>query len=65
MSVEHDDCLLLGRQPRFPAGRYSTLAVCRTGRGLEEAVAREIFEEAGVEVTCASWPASLGLSRPR
>jgi hypothetical protein len=26
MSVEHDGDLLLGRQPRFPAGRYSTLA---------------------------------------
>lgn len=51
MSVEHDGDLLLGRQPRFPAGRYSTLAgFVEPGEGLEEAVAREIYEEAGLRV---------------
>ncbi len=51
MSVEHDGDLLLGRQPRFPTHRYSTLAgFVEPGESLEEAVAREIFEEAGIAV---------------
>jgi len=51
MTVEHDGKLLLGRQPRFPAGRYSALAgFVEPGETIEEAVAREVFEEAGVRV---------------
>lgn len=51
MLVEHDDRLLLGRQPRFPAGNYSALAgFVEPGETIEEAVAREVFEEAGVKV---------------
>lgn len=63
MSVEHDGRLLLGRQPRFPPHRYSALAgFVEPGESIEEAVAREIFEEAGVEVrdvryvTSQPWP---------
>ncbi len=42
---------LLGRQPSWPAGRYSTLAgFVEPGESLEDAVAREVFEEAGVRV---------------
>lgn len=51
MLVEHGGDLLLGRQPRFPAGNYSALAgFVEPGETIEEAVAREVFEEAGVRV---------------
>lgn len=51
MLVEHGGQLLLGRQPRFPAGNYSALAgFVEPGETIEEAVAREVFEEAGVRV---------------
>ncbi|MEJ2409106.1 MAG: NAD(+) diphosphatase [Novosphingobium sp.] len=63
MTVEHDGKLLLGRQPRFPAGRYSALAgFVEPGETIEEAVAREVFEEAGVRardveyVVSQPWP---------
>jgi NAD+ diphosphatase len=49
----HDgtDRLLLGRGPRWPPGRYSALAgFVEPGESLEEAVAREVLEEAGVEI---------------
>ncbi|MDE2302752.1 MAG: NAD(+) diphosphatase [Sphingomonadales bacterium] len=59
MTVEHDDALLLGRQPRFPPQRYSALAgFVEPGESLEEAVAREVFEEAGVEVGAVRYVAS-------
>lgn len=42
---------LLGRQSVWPAGRYSTLAgFCEPGETLEDAVRREVFEEAGIRV---------------
>ena len=51
MLVEHDGDLLLGRQPRFPAGRFSALAgFVEPGETIEEAVAREVWEEAGIRV---------------
>ena len=51
MLVEHDGQLLLGRQPRFPEGFYSALAgFVEPGETIEEAVAREVMEEAGVRV---------------
>jgi NAD+ diphosphatase len=49
----HDggDRCLLGRQPVWPAGRYSTLAgFVEPGESLEQAVAREVEEESGVVV---------------
>jgi NAD+ diphosphatase len=59
MLVEHDGQLLLGRQPRFPPKRYSALAgFLEPGESLEEAVAREVFEEAGVRVSAVSYVAS-------
>jgi NAD+ diphosphatase len=51
MLAEHDGKVLLGRQPRFPPLRYSALAgFVEVGESLEAAVARELFEEAGVRV---------------
>ncbi len=52
MIAEHDGRALLGRQPSWPAGRYSALAgFLEPGESIEEAVAREIEEEAGVRVS--------------
>jgi NAD+ diphosphatase len=51
MLVTDGDRVLLGRQPTWPSGRYSALAgFVEPGESLEEAVAREVREEAGVEV---------------
>ncbi|MXO58376.1 NAD(+) diphosphatase [Altererythrobacter salegens] len=56
MLVEHDDRLLLGRNSRFPPGRYSALAgFIEPGETIEEAVAREVLEEAGVRVRDVSY----------
>lgn len=59
MLVEHEDRLLLGRQPRFPPRMYSALAgFVEPGETIEEAVAREIHEEAGVRVRDVTYIAS-------
>ena len=52
MLVHRGDRALLGHSRRFPNARmYSTLAgFVEPGETLEEAVAREVFEEAGVRV---------------
>jgi NAD+ diphosphatase len=51
MLAEYRGKILLGRQPRFPAGRYSALAgFVEPGETVEEAVARELWEEAGITV---------------
>lgn len=45
------DACLLGRQPGWPEGRWSTLAgFVEPGESLEDAVRREVQEEAGVRV---------------
>ncbi|MBM3524646.1 MAG: NAD(+) diphosphatase, partial [Alphaproteobacteria bacterium] len=52
MLVTHEDHALLGRQRVWPAGMHSTLAgFVEPGESLEEAVAREVFEEAGARVS--------------
>lgn len=59
MLVEYDGNLLLGRQPRFPPKRLSTLAgFVEPGESIEEAVAREVMEEAGVAVRDVSYVGS-------
>jgi NAD+ diphosphatase len=51
MLVVDGDRVLLGRQPTWPPKRYSALAgFVEPGESLEEAVAREVREEAGVEI---------------
>jgi NAD+ diphosphatase len=51
MLVTDGDRALLGRQAQWPSGRYSALAgFVEPGESLEEAVAREVREEAGVRV---------------
>ena len=59
MLVEHQDKLLLGRQPQYPPGRYSALAgFIEVGEAIEDGVAREIKEEAGLEVRNVRYVAS-------
>ena len=49
--VDADGRILLGRQAKWPAKRFSTLAgFVEPGEPLEAAVRREVFEEAGVVV---------------
>ena len=59
MLAEHDGRLLLGRQPHYPPGRYSALAgFVEVGETLEAAVARELYEEAGIRVRNIRYVAS-------
>jgi NAD+ diphosphatase len=47
--VSDGERALLGRQAAWPAGRYSTIAgFVEPGESLEDAVAREVFEETGI-----------------
>ena len=51
MLVVRDDRCLLGRQEGWPLGMYSALAgFVEPGETIEEAVRREVSEEAGIEV---------------
>ncbi|KQN07075.1 NADH pyrophosphatase [Sphingobium sp. Leaf26] len=51
MLAEHRGRILLGRQHAWPPGRYSALAgFVEPGETIEEAVARELFEESGIRV---------------
>lgn len=59
MLAEHDGRVLVGRQPQYPPGRYSALAgFVEPGESIEEAVAREIAEEAGLSVRNVRYVAS-------
>jgi len=59
MLAEHDGRLLLGRQPQYPPGRYSALAgFLEPGESIDAAVARELHEEAGIEVSNVTYTAS-------
>lgn len=56
--VDRQHCLL-GRQAKWPPGMYSTLAgFVEPGETLEHAVAREIREEAGIEIADVTYMAS-------
>jgi NAD+ diphosphatase len=53
------DGLLLGRQARWPEGRFSLLAgYVEPGETLEEAVRREVLEESGVRLDSVAYLAS-------
>jgi NAD+ diphosphatase len=63
MIAEHEGKALLGRQAAWPTGNYSALAgFLEPGESIEEAVRREIMEEAGVScgavryITSQPWP---------
>jgi NAD+ diphosphatase len=63
MLAEYGGRVLVGRQPRYPPRRYSALAgFLEPGESIEEAVARELNEEAGVAaravryVVSQPWP---------
>jgi NAD+ diphosphatase len=59
MLAEHDGRVLLARQPQYPHGRYSALAgFVEPGESIEEAVARELMEEAGIAVSDVRYVAS-------
>jgi NAD+ diphosphatase len=59
MLAQHEGRVLLGRQPQYPAGRYSALAgFIEPGETIEEAVARELGEEAGIAVSNVRYVAS-------
>ncbi len=52
VAVERDDQILLARSPHFPPGIYSVLAgFVEPGESAEDAVMREVMEEAGVHVS--------------
>lgn len=59
MLVEHEGRLMLGRGLGWPEGRFSALAgFVEPGESIEEAVAREVFEESGVRVRDVTYVAS-------
>lgn len=52
MLIHNGDYCLLGRQPSWPPGMHSTLAgFVEPGESLEDAVVREVHEEAGIRVS--------------
>ncbi|RKN47107.1 NAD(+) diphosphatase [Streptomyces hoynatensis] len=57
--VDEEDRALLGRQVHWPKGRFSTLAgFVEPGESIEQAVIREVAEEAGVAVAEVEYVAS-------
>jgi NAD+ diphosphatase len=63
---EPDDRCLLGRHPAWAPGRYSTLAgFVEPGESMEQAVRREVLEEAGIRVGEVSYFGSQPWPMPR
>jgi NAD+ diphosphatase len=59
MLAGHEERILLARQPQYPPGRYSALAgFIEPGESIEEAVARELHEEAGIIASDVRYVAS-------
>ena len=59
MLAEYGGRVLVARQPQYPQGRYSALAgFVEPGESIEEAVARELMEEAGIAVRNVRYVAS-------
>lgn len=59
MLAEYEGRVLIGRQGSWGPGRFSALAgFVEVGESIEEAVARELFEEAGVRATSVRYLAS-------
>ena len=59
MLAEFEDRVLVGRQSGFRPGGFSALAgFVEPGESLEDAVARELFEEAGIHVSDVTYVAS-------
>lgn len=59
MLVTRGNSLLIGRSPGWPEGMYSCLAgFIEPGEGIEAAVRREVFEEAGITVGAVQYLAS-------
>ncbi len=59
MLVTRGEQALMGRSRHFPPGMYSTLAgFVEPGESLEEAVAREVREESGIEVGAVDYHSS-------
>jgi NAD+ diphosphatase len=66
MLVSDGDRMLLGRQATWPPGMYSTLAgFVDQGESVEEAVAREVYEEAGITVRNITYAGSEPWPFPR
>jgi NAD+ diphosphatase len=59
MLVVDGDRVMMGRQASWPPGRYSALAgFVEPGESLEEAVAREVWEESGIRVEDVTYHSS-------
>ena len=59
MLAQHDGAVLVARQAMWPTGRFSALAgFVEPGESLEEAVLRELHEEAGIMCTDVRYIAS-------
>lgn len=57
--TDGNDRALLGRQPVWPEGRFSTLAgFVEPGESLDDAVRREVMEEVGIQVGEVAYAAS-------